>query len=645
MATTRGRRAKRYPPSARARTVIAFKLDTPRAVIALGALLVLLLASTSHASGQGLTAQVQPAAESPFGSRAQDWITLGHLVPFGAAQVAVSPDWPTDRTLMAIRSGGAFNSASLVRSTDGGEHWQVAGQLPPASTTELVLAGPSDRRVLFAETSKGLFRSTDAGDTWTQALPSANPDASNIIAWSPDFSHDGLMVALIEGVLWRSRDFGATWEQLHPGLGQVVQTVVFSPDFPQDHLLFVAVAGDVFSYVYSQPSHPMADHDHSLGVLASSDSGDSWSEQNAGLEIDGEPYLAVQTLAISPTFATDGTLFAIAWGPTSDTQFNAAPATQQARGLFVSRDRGGSWALLQSMSPAAWASREVITPSPTFATDEVALWASSTTGLSPSAATCGVARTADGGASWSNVLPTETYDGCTAGPAMFHVGGNTLAVVDKKQTRRWSSDGGQTWSASQVSAAGSQLPVVVTLANGDQALFAPTGLPPGVVGLNTMTTATSGSLPCQQSVDTQLGFDRTYQAHPETADTLGCPTAPAVDVRIRLATRTVGNQVQQSYVVLSDPAVYFITEPNGNGVVAGNTSNERGWPYLGGEPLERVVQDFADGEQTVDGGMQRFENGAMLRIPGDSGQAGQIVVLGLGGLGRWWVYSDTPSAP
>ena len=104
-----------------------------------------------HASGQELTAQTQPAAETPLGSRGQDWITLGHLVPFGATQVAVSPDWPTDRTLIAIRSGGAFHSASLVQSTDGGEHWQAAGQVRPASTTQLMLGGPSDRRVLFAK--------------------------------------------------------------------------------------------------------------------------------------------------------------------------------------------------------------------------------------------------------------------------------------------------------------------------------------------------------------------------------------------------------------------------------------------------------------------------------------------------------------
>ena len=92
------------------------------------------------------------------------------------------------------------------------------------------------------------------------ALASVNPDGSNVIAWSPNFSRDGLMVALLEGILWRSRDFGATWDQLDHGQGQIVQAVVFSPDFARDHLLFVAVAGDAFSYSYSAPVQEQYEH-------------------------------------------------------------------------------------------------------------------------------------------------------------------------------------------------------------------------------------------------------------------------------------------------------------------------------------------------------------------------------------------------
>ena len=615
-----------------------------RTAVALGVLVSLAFGS-SPVFGQAVLAQPPSAAEQQFGSRAQDWTPLGHLAPLGATVVAVSPDWPADQTLVAGRGD------SLIQTSDGGAHWQIVGKLPWPGTSNLVLAGPPDKRALLAETRVGLFRSTDLGASWTQAFTSRDQEHPPVFAWSPDFEHDGLGVGVQDGELWRSLDFGASWDRLDPGAGQVVQAVAFSPDFAHDRLLFLAVAGGPFAVLPRQPGQPLSDHDHSLGVLASTDTGQTWTERNGGLEIDGDPYLAIQTLAISPTFATDGTLFAIAWGPTADTELRGQPATPQAHGLFASRDRGASWTLLQNLGGASRANRDVLVLSPTFATDGVALWASDACGPSPSSCACFVSRTPDGGTTWEGAgLAPTTYDECSGGPRMFHVGNRTLAVLDKQGRRFWSADAGQTWSESQVGNAYGQFPVALTLPNGDQMLFAATRLQAaGVSGLNTMTPATSGSVPC--GVELQLGFARTYRANPDLADLLGCATEPEANVHMRLATRTTSDNVWQNYLVFSDPPESFTAAPNGTL----STSKIQDYPgsplslgVTGGLRVERVLKDFADNERTVDGSIQRFEGGVMLYIPGDN-QPAQIVVLAAlapcpacADLGQRRVYADTP---
>jgi hypothetical protein len=329
----------------------------------------------------------------------------------------------------------------------------------------------------------------------------------------------------------------------------------------------------------------------------------------------------VQKLALSPTFGVDGTLFAIAWGPLSDTTFFSSPATLQARGLFVSRDRGASWTLQLQLPPAIWASRELLALSPTFERDGLMLWAHSTSGPSPASSNCPVSRSVDAGASWAVVLPAGSYEGCGA-LGVFSVGDRTLATVDKGMGRRWSDDGGQTWTSAMVSNAFGQLPFALTLSSGDRALFAATrSAPAGVSGINTLTGPASGSIAC--AFGTQLGFDRVYRASAEARDLLGCPIGDETNERIRTSVAQVGSTTVYGYWVLDDSPDLYIADENS----VTRVSKQQGWLY----PVQS--------ERTVDGSVQSFEGGQMLYIPAtDSSQPGQIVVLGLS---MWRIYPDS----
>ena len=94
------------------------------------------------------------------------------------------------------------------------------------------------------------------------------------------------------------------WVPLAARQGGIVHTLVLSPDFPADGIAFAS-------------TH--------TGVFRSRDGGKSW-----GIGVEGLGNLMVQSLALSPNFATDRTIFA-----------GAADGS-----LYRSSDAGESWSSL-----------------------------------------------------------------------------------------------------------------------------------------------------------------------------------------------------------------------------------------------------------------------------------------------------------
>src|SRR5688572_16219564 len=71
-------------------------------------------------------------------------------------------------------------SGGLFKSTDGGVHWTAIFDNQPVSSVGALAVAPSDPNVVYAGTGEpfirsnisvgwGMFRSTDAGKTWTRA--------------------------------------------------------------------------------------------------------------------------------------------------------------------------------------------------------------------------------------------------------------------------------------------------------------------------------------------------------------------------------------------------------------------------------------------------------------------------------------------
>lgn len=149
--------------------------------------------------------------------------------------------------LAAVTQLGTYDPActrrGIWRSTDGGNTWSeasttyVAGEPNIASPDDLAVDPAHPGRLYATYRDEGIFKSTDSGATWTQ-LPNAPRNSGGVGRTSIAVSNDGTHVYALAGRasnndllgVYRSTDAGATWTAVSgatsnlcssgPGFGQ-----------------------------------------------------------------------------------------------------------------------------------------------------------------------------------------------------------------------------------------------------------------------------------------------------------------------------------------------------------------------------------------------------------------------------------------
>ena len=205
--------------------------------------------------------------------------------------------WPGDPDRLAV----AVSAAGVWLTEDGGASWErgnkglVAGYVPEetSDTTDALCVHHLERarerpERLFMQFHGGVYRSDDAGHTWTDiaaGLPSnfgfpmavdpADPDSAYVIPLQADTDRvtPGGCVRV-----WETRDAGATWAPRGEGLPDhdaylTVLRLAFGAcnEGPSLELYFGATSGDVFGSGDAGATwHVVADHlppVHSLTVV------------------------------------------------------------------------------------------------------------------------------------------------------------------------------------------------------------------------------------------------------------------------------------------------------------------------------------------------------------------------------------------
>jgi hypothetical protein len=122
----------------------------------------------------------------------------------GRTWAALSRQGQSDFHALTVSNAGVLGfDGSLVRSTDGRtwEHLEI-----PAEPHTLT-ASPDGQHVL-ATTQQGLFRSTDAGSSWS---PVEGAPLLQVVDWTDDGT--GAVGVDPAGTVWSSADAASTWQK------------------------------------------------------------------------------------------------------------------------------------------------------------------------------------------------------------------------------------------------------------------------------------------------------------------------------------------------------------------------------------------------------------------------------------------------
>lgn len=143
--------------------------------------------------------------------------------------VAIDPQRPS--ILYAGTTGGAY------RSTNGGASWtKINNGLIPAEILDASLAlgvntlviDPQDTNTIYAGTTKGLFKSSNMGNSWMRIAESMTDQYVSSATIDPQDPRI-LYVAGRAGIQ-KSTDGGHTWNRMNTGLESTnVRTIVMSP--------------------------------------------------------------------------------------------------------------------------------------------------------------------------------------------------------------------------------------------------------------------------------------------------------------------------------------------------------------------------------------------------------------------------------
>ncbi|HEU4711074.1 MAG TPA: SBBP repeat-containing protein [Pyrinomonadaceae bacterium] len=299
-----------------------------------------------------------------------------------------SPDFPLVNPLKTF--------GNFFRTTNSGANWSnvvtgLTGDVRAIGVT------PAAVQIVYAGTSTGPHRSSDAGATWTKLPTTGAPAFPFTVAIAAHPSNSAVVYAgFINGGLYRSLDGGTTWGQVTlPFSNPVVTTIVFDPATPST--MFVASGN---------------------GTFKSTDSGATWTTLNFGTPAQPN----VRSIAINPT--TTSTIYAGTFG----------------QGILKSTNGGSTWTPINNNMTSfesTFVSSVVIDP---FNVSTIYL------GQGSSGSAALVSKSTNGGDSWTTVstgLPTSQLTALVADRTTA----NTLYAATAGGGVWKTTNGGTNWTS------------------------------------------------------------------------------------------------------------------------------------------------------------------------------------------------------
>ncbi|MGB5554794.1 MAG: hypothetical protein WBM83_09075 [Flavobacteriaceae bacterium] len=215
--------------------------------------------------------------------------------------VSLDPNDPDNTIYIGTGETWTRNSVSigdgLYKTSDGGANWKKIG-LENSERIANVIINPKNSNEVYVAVlgalwgdseERGVYKSTDAGETWTKILfvdqktgcadlvmDPSDPNTLYASMWEFRRTGWGFESGGSKSALYKSTDAGATWNKIHNG-------------FPSGSLgrLGIAIAPSNPKVLYTVIE---AEKDERKGLYRSDDAGNSWKQLNNDFGITVRPF-------------------------------------------------------------------------------------------------------------------------------------------------------------------------------------------------------------------------------------------------------------------------------------------------------------------------------------------------------------------
>jgi photosystem II stability/assembly factor-like uncharacterized protein len=278
------------------------------------------------------------AAQSPSLYGDLHWRQIG---PPRAGRARALAGVPGQPTVFYI----GFDNGGVWRSTDFGSTWQPLFDHEPTGSIGAIAVAPSNPDIMYVgsgagiirpdlATGDGMYKSTDAGKTWTHlglretqmianiAVDPTNPDRLFVAALGHPYGPN------VERGIFRSTDGGKTFEKvLYKDEYTSGNDVVIDPSDPT--VVYAGLWQQQQSFRESSEFGGTGG-----GIFKSTDGGTTWTPLT-----DGLPDVIEANLAVAPS--NPQRLYAMVAGAAPD----GRPSTTGVVGFYASSDGGAHWRL------------------------------------------------------------------------------------------------------------------------------------------------------------------------------------------------------------------------------------------------------------------------------------------------------------
>ncbi len=176
------------------------------------------------------------------------WKNVGLGATRQIARIAIDPNDPN--TVLVAAMGNPWRDdpqRGVYRTTDGGQTWQKVLYIAPGVGAADLAMDPVNPNVLYASTYKfrrtawsyadggsedAIYKSTDEGTTWTRlsghGLPTTPVSRIGLAIAPSEHNRVYAVMGSSEGVVWRSDDAGASWTMVSNDQEADVRSFYFS---------------------------------------------------------------------------------------------------------------------------------------------------------------------------------------------------------------------------------------------------------------------------------------------------------------------------------------------------------------------------------------------------------------------------------